>query len=73
MKKILPLALFVLAFIAAYMILCFAIGGFRIKLDAPPFEYFMASISHMMFFKALVSFVFAIIVGVVSFVLIRKK
>lgn len=72
-KKIIPLALFLIAFIATYLIICFAIPGMRIKLDAAPMEYFFKSITHMMFFKTMISLVVALITGGISLLLGRKK
>ena len=55
MKKIVVrLVSFVVAFIATYLILCYS-PGLRIKLFAPPMEYFVESIKHMVFFKTLAS------------------
>ncbi len=55
-KPITSLIIFVVVFIAAYLMLCYW-PGFRIKLYAPPMEYFVESIKHMVVFKALVSVV----------------
>jgi len=72
-KKLTALALFFAAFIAAYLVICFAIPGMRIKLDAAPMEYFFKSITHMAFFKTLISFAVAIIFGASPFVFWKKK
>ena len=56
MKKINYLILFVVVFIATYFVLCY-LPSLRIKLFAPPMEYFVESIKHMVFFKSLVSVV----------------
>ena len=63
--------LFLSAFIASYLIICFAIPGMRIKLEAEPMEYFLKSITHMIFIKSLMSLVIALIVG--TFPLFIKK
>jgi len=74
MKKILiSLAIFLITFIATYLIICFAIPGMRIKLDAAPMEYFFKSITHMAFFKTIVSFVIALILGAIPLCLRKKK
>ena len=72
-KKLTALALFFAAFIAAYLVICFAIPGMRIKLDAAPMEYFFKSITHMAFFKTIVSFVIALILGAIPLCLRKKK
>ena len=72
-KKILSAALFVIAFIATYLVICFAIPGMRIKLDAAPTEYFFKSITHMAFFKTIVSLVVALILGATPWVSGKKK
>ena len=73
MKKIIiSIMLFLITFVAAYLIICFKIPGMRIKLDAEPMEYFIKSISHMAFFKTLVSLVAALIVGTIP-LLVRKR
>ena len=56
MKKcVLPIALFLLAFLITYFTLSFLLPGFRIKLEAPPAEYCFASLRHAHLFKALLS------------------
>jgi len=72
-KKLIPLVMFVLAFIATYLVICFAIPGMRIKLEAEPAEYFFRSLSHMALFKAIISFVCACILGAMTFILLKKK
>ena len=72
-KKILSSALFVIAFIATYFVICFAIPGMRIKLDAAPMEYFFKSITHMAFFKTIVSLAIALILGAISLAFWKKK
>ena len=62
-KKALSVILFIVSFIAVYMIICFAIPGMRIKLHAAPTEYFLASLCHMVFVKAIASLIAALIVG----------
>ena len=72
-KKILSLALFLIAFIATYLIICFAIPGMRIKLEAAPMEYFIKSIIHMAFFKAMISLIVALIFGAIPLAFEKKK
>ena len=71
MKKMIFAVVFAVVFVAAYLALCFAIPAFRIKLDAAPMVYFVESITHMAFFKALVSFIAAMIAGVIA-LMVRK-
>lgn len=72
-KKSASVALFVIAFIAVYLILCFVVPGLRIKLEATPREYFVKSITHMVFFKSAISLVIALILGAIPRVLSEKK
>ena len=72
-RKTISLILFVLAFIAAYLIMCFGIPGLRIKLEAEPAEYFLASIRHMALFKSIVSLIVGIIIGVLPLLIGKKK
>lgn len=73
MKKA-PIALFLFAvvFMATYLIICFAIPGMRIKLEAGPIEYFFKSLRHMAFIKTTASLVFALMAGAIPF-LFRKR
>lgn len=71
-KKMMSLAVFLFTFIATYLIICFVIPGMRIKLDAAPKEYFYKSITHMVFFKTIVSLVVSFILGVISLVFGKK-
>ena len=70
-KNTISLVLFLITFIATYLIVCFAIPGMRIKLEAGSMEYFVKSITHMAFFKTMVSFVVALIFAAIP-VLIRS-
>lgn len=71
-KKIVSVALFLVAFVATYLIICFAIPGMRIKLEAEPIEIFFKSIGHMVFFKTMISLIVALIIGALPLVLWRK-
>ena len=64
--------LFVVVFVATYLIICFAIPGMRIKLEAGPIEYFFKSLRHMAFIKTTASLVAALIAGAIPF-LFRKR
>ncbi len=65
--------LFFVVFLAVYLMLCFAIPGMRIKLDAAPMVYFFKSITHMAFLKAMAALVVAGIIGAIPLVLEKKK
>jgi hypothetical protein len=71
MKKINYLILFVVVFIATYFVLCY-LPSLRIKLFAPPMEYFVESIKHMVFFKSLVSVVVGLLAVGILFVSQRR-
>lgn len=62
-KTIIRISAFVLFFITSYLILCY-LPSMRIKLDAPPGEYFLKSIKHNSVYKALIS---AVIGGIASY------
>ena len=72
-KKTVSVVLFLTVFVATYLVICFAIPGMRIKLEAEPVEYFFKSITHMVFFKAIISLVVALIFGVIPLFLGKKK
>lgn len=72
-KKGLSAILFLITFIATYLLICFGIPGMRIKLEAEPMELFIESIKHMMFFKSMISHVVASVVGAVPLLLRKKK
>lgn len=73
MKKVsIALLLFVVVFVATYLVICFAIPGMRIKLEAEPIEYFLESIRHMAFVKTAASLVAALIVGTIP-LFFRKR
>lgn len=72
-KKVLSLSLFLITFLATYLIICFAVPGIRIKLDVAPITFFVKSITHMVFFKATISLIAALIVGVLPFIFYNRK
>lgn len=53
-KVVISLISFVIAFTSTYLILCY-LPSLRIKLFAPPMEYFVEIMKHMVFFKTVVS------------------
>lgn len=67
-KVVISLISFVVVFIATYLILCY-LPHLRIKLSAPPMEYFVESIKHMVFFKSLVSVVVGILTAGILFLI----
>ena len=72
-KTLFSVSLFLLVFAAAYLALCYLVPGLRIKLAAPPMEYFFASITHMFFFKALLSSLIAVIAAAIPWLTGRKS
>lgn len=72
-KNKFSIVLFIVAFFVAYLIICFAIPGMRIKLAAEPMEYFIKSIKHMALFKTVISFVVALIVEILPKIVAKKK
>lgn len=74
MKKIiLPAMIFFAAFTASYIGLYYLVPGLRIKLAADAVTYFMESISFMVLFKSIVSFVIAAVLVSISFVAFNRK
>ena len=61
----------VAVFSAAYLAMCYLIPGMRIKLAAPPAEYFRESVRHMAPFKGAVSLAAGLIAGALPW-LIRR-
>ena len=57
-------------FIVVYIGLCYLVPGWRIKLDAPPLDYFVASLQSMMLLKG--SMVAAVAVAA-SLLMSRKE
>lgn len=72
-RKVLSLVLLVVTFVATYLIVCFCIPGMRIKLEAEPLEYFLASITHMVFFKSAISLLAGLVVGAFPLFIKSKK
>ena len=72
-RKALSFVLFVVAFIATYLFICFCIPGMRIKLEAEPLEYFLASVTYMMLFKSVISLIVGLIVGAFTLFAGRTK
>lgn len=72
-KGLLSFVVFVVSFVAVYLVLCFMIPGLRIKLDAAPAEYFIESVTHMVGFKMLIALVVGVILGAISLAICRKK
>ena len=60
-KPLFSAILFLLLFAVTYLTLSFLIPGLRIKLDATPMTYFLSSLTHMAFFKFLLSLPAALI------------
>lgn len=62
----------VTAFIVTYIALSFLIPGWRIKLEAEPLVYFMASLKHMAAVKLVISFFASLLVAKISGLLTHK-
>ena len=71
-KTSIALFVFVIVFVATYLVICFAIPGMRIKLEAEPIEYFLKSIRHMAFVKTAAALVAALIIGTIP-LLLKKR
>ncbi|MBQ2667959.1 MAG: hypothetical protein IJF56_04955 [Clostridia bacterium] len=72
-RKVLSLVLFLIVFVSAYLVICFAIPGMRIKLEAEPVVYFLESIRHMALIKTAVSLAAALIIGAIPLLFCKKK
>ena len=72
-RKICSLILAIVTFIAVYMIMSFAIPGFRIKLEAEPAVIFVETLKILWPFKASVSLIAAVLIGGLPFVFRKRK
>ena len=72
-RKMCSLILAIVTFIAVYMIMSFAIPGFRIKLDAAPEVVFWENLKIVWPFKAAVSLIAAVLIGGLPFVFRKRK
>ena len=72
-RKMCSLILAIVTFIAVYMIMSFAIPGFRIKLEAEPAVVFVETLKILWPFKASVSLIAAALVGILPLVIGKKK
>ena len=62
-KKIILFSfVFVAVFVTVYIVLCYS-PWFALKLSAPPFEYFMASVKKLWYIKTAISGAFGIASG----------
>lgn len=59
------LAVFV--FLAVYVALCYMVPGWRLKLEAPAMEYFVASLRHMALLKGFMAMAVALVTATVPF------
>ena len=62
-KAVVFTTLFLATFALSYLACCYLIPGFRIKLAADPWAYFLASIRHMALIKTLISLTLGLMVG----------
>ena len=72
-RKMCSLILAIVTFIAVYMIMSFAIPGFRIKLEAEPAVVFVETLKNLWPFKVAVSLIAAVLVGGLPLVLGKRK
>lgn len=71
MKKwILRICLFTVVFCAAYLACCYLIPGWRLKLEADPCTYFVATIRSMVLIKASIS---ALVAAIITVVFTKKQ
>ena len=73
MKKIITIALLVLVFIETYLIMSFYIPSLRLKLIAPPLEFFLKSLASTWLFKFIISVVVGLIIGGIHVLLVKKN
>ena len=72
-RKMCSLILAIVTFIAVYMIVSFAIPGFRIKLEAEPAVVFVETLKILWPFKVAVSLIAAVLIGGLPLVLGKRK
>lgn len=72
-RKMCSLILAIVTFIAVYMIMSFAIPGFRIKLEAEPAVVFVETLKILWPFKVAVSLIAAVLIGGLPLVLRKRK
>lgn len=72
-RKMCSLILAIVTFIAVYMIMSFAIPGFRIKLEAEPAVVLVETLKSLWPFKAAVSLIAAVLIGGLPFVFWKRK
>ena len=72
-RKMCSLILAIVTFIAVYMIMSFAIPGFRIKLAAEPAVVFVETLKILWPFKVAVSRIAAVLIGGLPLVLRKRK
>ncbi len=74
MKRKMLSAIFVIGiFIAVYLIMSLAVPGFRVKLEAAPAVVFWENLKIIWPFKAAVSLIAAVLVGILPLVVGKKK
>ena len=71
-KILLSIILFVIGYVATYLIMCYCIPGLRIKLDAKPMEYFIESIKNTFVLKSVISCIVATILAVIPHIIKNK-
>lgn len=73
MKRMLNSIFLILSFIETYLILSFFIPSLKIKLIAPPLEYFLKSISSTYLFKIIISLLVVLLLSLIYLFLKRRK
>ena len=66
-RMVLSALLGIVGFCAAYLCLCYLVPGWRIKLEAEPFVYFVKSLQHMAFLKVLISVVAGVMLAAIPY------
>lgn len=72
-RIVFSIILAIVVFVVAYMIMSFAIPGFRIKLEAEPAVIFVETLKILWPFKAAVSLIAAVLIGGLPFVFRKRK
>lgn len=66
-KSLISAILAMIAFMAVYVALCYLVPGWRLKLEAPAMEYFVASLRHMALLKGVMAMAVALVTATVPF------
>ena len=72
-KKTLSIFLFVISFVATYIILCFEYTGGKMSLEATTLDYIRIAITYRALFKIIVSLIVASIAGAILAIFGNRK